>query len=425
MVKLFIGLMLLLFSLRTGPVDIALSLAGALLTVTGLWHFHSLHHRLQLAYAFGRMALLCAALRAVMLASPLWTVPLAQGGLLLAMGAASFGLLYQLFHGFGALCAQAEPERCPRNLTIFALLFGIGAAASLLPVYYGQAAFFVVPLSAVLFLLVLLKFIQLATALDRRRKPLGERRLDRYYAVQLAAFLLVMGLFTGGALVFFNRPAVAAQVVQTAETGERAAYDRLAELGLPKDLLEDLPDDELRHYARARSLQQAANEWEEDGGRLRLTLYATGLPDGRVRLLTVYQWLEPPRHRYVERLQVRLGGGMVPDGTSPASRHLYQRPVYEKTIPYAAAPLRTSPAGDAQPRETFPLPSKGTALRGYLAFTVRPAAAGTAFDWQVQAYYTHQSSIGNLPYRDPFTADKDSLAFHTGTAAGQWRYTAD
>lgn len=425
MVKLFLGLILLFFSLRTGWLDMAMSLAGALLAVSGLWQFRGLHHRLQLAYAYGRMTLVFAALRVVLLASPVWTQPFVQGLLLLAMTGTAFGMVYQLFHGFGALCAQEAPERRPRNLTVFAMLFGIGGAASLLPVYYGQAAFFVVPLSAVLFILVLLKGIQLMTALDRRNRPLGERRLDRFYGVQLAAYLLVTALLTGGTLLFINRPVVSVQAITPAETTEKAAYDRLAELGVPVDVLGDLPDEELRLAARARSLRQASSEWEEDGGRLRLALYGVGLPDGNVRVLVSYAWLTPPRHRYVERLSIRLDEGMARDGSQAASRHLYERPVYEKVITYEMAPVRADGAGNARCVETFTLPGKGEALRGYLAFTVRRSASYAVFDWRVEAAYTHQTGIWNIPYRDPYTASGDGLVFRTHTVAAQWRTTAN
>ena len=79
---------------------------------------------------------------------------------------------------------------------------------------------------------------------------------------------------------------------------DSAAAKSLRAAGMPDELLSILPPEEAARYGNVVSIQSHSEDFELDSGRLRLPAATVFLPDGFVRAISGYRWLEEPRHTF-------------------------------------------------------------------------------------------------------------------------------
>lgn len=243
------------------------------------------------------------------------------------------------------------------------------------------------------------------------------------------ACLLILPVCCGGWVLEFTRSHPFSAEPAGQSSSPQAEMQRLSmkNRGFPEKLLEILPDEEVLLYANLYACDTSEQEFELDGGKLRLTLCAAYLDDvqdfpegGLVRMLAAYEWFALPEHRYQDSLLLCLNETLTAAEEEPPVNgfQLYQQEGERfQTQLKMSWDLHTreitrvkSPAGQRNyrlPYELWETPvmeislSTGEGHRGYFAKTYLEQSPGENKTSTFELVYRHQSGGWNFPYIAP------------------------
>lgn len=371
--------------------------------------------------------------------------------------AAEFASFACLWGGFRAV--QRKADQPPHA----------GAAAALM-VWYGIICILGLQQYSgwLLGLPVILAYICIIRSLYSLSKELDEAgyaieaapvRLPDEVLVKLITVLLAAGILCG--YLFFGRPSMEWQAVETAITAEQAEIrDHLAGLGFPEELLDDLTAEDLAACKDALRVTVDVEELAMNDGReirvtfgnhtqvhteydvyeLKVTSIGVQLPGEREhwKLIHHFLWQEEPSYRGSEAIQLwpayRADMGWRQEGTF-TGQVLYDLSGQTLASPFYHLDNETYTAesmfGSSVTTDVFAaytLPRDGGRCRGYVSYEILETRDGCIVDgW---ANFVHQEGILQYPVKSAMEYRKTSGwfsdgPFHVGQTALQFYPTED
>ena len=240
------------------------------------------------------------------------------------------------------------------------------------------------------------------------------------YAVSSAPVLLsdrTVSLLAGAAAIFgallslalFSRYPVSGTPTQP-ETGHSALRAELAELGFPKEILDDLTDEEVAQFEGALDVRSLTSRNEADSPLGALHSTATQVTVGQDTAYYVYyfHWTDSPSARYREGLEITPCWNQTFLSTAPQGRLLWSENGETYDAPLAAeGPSHTSYESFFGLNSyhayyiDFSLPQKGDDLRFYVIWKLVSTRPGLVTNFNYSCDYTHQTSLFCYPYQSP------------------------
>lgn len=354
------------------------------------------------AYCFAVLVLNAFIARSAVLALPVFSALSAAGPLLL------LAECFCLWRGFRAV--QRKAGFPPRAGSLIALMIWYALVCLLGLLQYQGLVMGVIMLAA--YILVIRGIYKLAQAMDEagyavRAAPvrIPDRRAAQIIAAVLAVGILCGYLF-GGSYPMDWEAVSPSEHVPVEETKAR-----LAELGFPETVLDDLTPEDIAACDGALQVVVDVTDTEVDGSEteLRCTGVAVRVPGQRESWVIFHHflWLADPGFYGTESIQLWPVYRDIPEGWAAAGevtgRVLYDRDGETFAAPYYSLSSETftydSLFWDRQTSTdvfaNFSMPRKGENCRGYLAYPMAVVQEGYIIDSWIN--YTHQTSWLQYP----------------------------
>lgn len=169
------------------------------------------------------------------------------------------------------------------------------------------------------------------------------------------------------------------------------AENRLLNLGMKKEILDDLPASEIEYLLKANSVTERQNIRSINKGTLEITFYEIDCPDFK-RVIVHYRWLTPPSNRLYQILECQYNNDTLSENITSSG---FVTDIKQHTT--LETPNISIGLNDASyPYVQHKLSNEGEDLRGYLAFSYHPDANKSPERFSINCYY--QVSVFNLPY---------------------------
>lgn len=206
-------------------------------------------------------------------------------------------------------------------------------------------------------------------------------------------------------------------VAEHAPTTQNQLRAELVELGFPKEVLDDLADEEVSLLEDAVSVTVSSYA-PESSAKLEIDLLESQfiqvqLPGDVLRYFFWFSWSETPKHRLMECLEItpvlQQGTVTVPHDSFASGRLLWSENGQSKQAILASSALsgytkNNGLFGSADYNSyviNFSLPKEGEHIRGYVTWWARPTHPSTWTNYNVEAFYIHQASLFNYPWHTP------------------------
>lgn len=240
--------------------------------------------------------------------------------------------------------------------------------------------------------------------------PASVRLSDRWAAlvwlgVGLAAVVACL-------LLFARYPVQGTPAQQ--ENGQSELRQELLELGFPREVLDDLTDEEvaLLEGAEAVMVKSDLSRWNtrHEIDHISTHFIQVELPEDMVRYLVWFSWDEAPSSRLREGLEI------IPDWTRDAilpPDDLQGRLLWEEDGQLYQSPLsggygiqtQNSIFFGASSHQSFSidfsLPRQGERIRGYMTYQARIQLPELTYNYNAEARYVHQESWLAYPWYSP------------------------
>ena len=255
-----------------------------------------------------------------------------------------------------------------------------------------------------LYVLILISIHRLSAALDEAGyllHPSGVKIPDGVLtAILFLAILIPVGL---GWLFFCRYPMAWEEKTPVSQQAEEVKV-RLAELGVPEGVLEDLTEEELLTMQDAKRAVRGRDRDESGLCYTGVAVELAGEPE-RWQLIHHLSWEEDPRFRGTESIQLWPSWADMEGwdrGSQVTGRVLAEKEGVTRTAPFYALEERSyrteSMFGGEDRRDLFAefsFPVTGTGCRVYLTYILEEAEDGWLLsDW---VNYTHQGSPIQFP----------------------------
>lgn len=240
--------------------------------------------------------------------------------------------------------------------------------------------------------------------------PASVRLSDRWAAlvwlgVGLAAVVACL-------LLFARYPVQGTPAQQ--ENGQSELRQELLELGFPREVLDDLTDEEvaLLEGAEAVMVKSDLSRWNtrHEIDHISTHFIQVELPEDMVRYLVWFSWDEAPSSRLREGLEI------IPDWTRDAilpPDDLQGRLLWEEDGQLYQSPLsggygiqtQNSIFFGASSHQSFSidfsLPRQGERIRGYMTYQARIQLPELTYNYNAEARYVHQERWLSYPWETP------------------------
>ena len=368
------GLVLCMVTLGEGVLKYAMPFAGALLLLCGTRTLRRENAGFAAAHVLaGVLTLLCAADRVLLSVRGYYGSETAAA-LAWAFTLSLFALTAALWPALRGVGAKAWPAA--GLLAWHALLFAIRRADGLLAL--------IMLLSYLLLLWLLWRLARSVDEAGYRLRGAPVRVSNRALVITVCA-LTALGIAAGQ--LWFDKYDMDWQPSEADDSAADTAAE-LAALGFPERVLDDLTAEEIRSFAGAEYVLRDAAQDDFGSqarprtfnGNLVMTSVVAGMPDGTVRAVCHFEWLNNPGFYSTELFRVYLdseyiSGGFI--GGGPVSgRVLYTDGGVDYAAPYVGLELgdatQLSFFGDGQIYSAtgrFSMPGSGERQRGYIVYS--------------------------------------------------------
>lgn len=407
---------------------------GSVLLMLGLWMLRKENRRMKLAFRLSVVGLLIR-----MISYWLDAVSVKDSRLFIGMiFTISLALLwiiqaYALFTGLRELAHRFENPALGRRLM---RCFVLDLVLYLLIPICFLVPFLLYPLLP--YALFVMVYMPASVHKLKHHVPLGKRVTSvTALNIRVAVVLILYTAMTFGGEVSFlhlnSAPSPEASLYTAFSSLETAPLrERLKELGMPEDVLRDLPDDEVRLYdgiyASTSETIQNSEITKDDGGRLEAYSFVGLMPGGRVRQLFYYRWLELPRHAYTDVLSIpcalhynpgalngfeysdfeEKGLALYDQDGRTYRQNLLNRGELVAFTDLGASPMfpsMTPVSGRGRVTQIqFRLYPRYENQRGYVAMSAYMANLEEPWAFNSMATYVHQQSLWNRPRLDILNA---------------------
>ena len=309
---LVIGLILIFFYINVEGSDIASYTAwiGCGLLAAGLWMLRKENKQISHAFGFAALFLLMRIAFYWLGVFPLSeTIIAVSTFLFIVSNITILIMMYFLFTGLRNVALKFGDAqlaiRLIRCFVLYVSLYGVLLVCFILPVLivpaiiYGIFVLIKLPLT----LNQLGKHIPFDTQ-DIIVKPLNKWSI---LIVSLYIAINIGGQF--GFMYYVNAPRPeAVPFVNEISPVTVELRERLVYLGMPENVLSDLPDDEIRQFegiydANVNKMDSSVIV-NRDGGELEVISFIGFMPEGKVRTLFYYHWREPPSNAFIDMLSI-------------------------------------------------------------------------------------------------------------------------
>ena len=418
---LCLGLVLVSFNINIERIELALytTWAGGMFITLGLWMLRRDNTWLSTAF---RTSLLLLVFRSVEYTMGVFPVSEAvhsfRIALIIISGISAVVMMYCLFTGLQDIAyrfgSQHLAGRLIRCFYLYVSMFVLILLNFVVPIL------FIPTLIYGIFVLINLPYTvsRLKWCIPSGEQVVACKPVYKTVWLCLFAYIAVSIGVMVGFMYSVNAPVPeAVRFVNTVSPETEEIRDRLRYFGMPEHVLDDLPDEEVRLftgiYDAFVSRTRSRGIVDRNGGSLEIISFIGIMPEGRVRTLFYYRWLELPGGAYVDVLSFASDFRifvMLPD-SEERGMALFDRNgvTYRQTLLNDGALIRF---GMPAPPNFFIFPIQtGFATqiqfrlfpnyenqRGYVAASALVMRPDVQTHFGIFATYVHQERLWNRPH---------------------------
>ncbi|MCL1914873.1 MAG: hypothetical protein FWG10_13615 [Eubacteriaceae bacterium] len=390
--------------------------AGSLLIAASLWMLHRENSLLNLGFIAGLFSL-------AVQSAEFWLGAMPPNRLYsLAAPLAAMSLLFAnicfLLMGLGDIASKfGEPKLANRLWGSFVLY----TSSFVLQGFCFDIPGFAIPIfvySVFVFAALPLTVNELNRSMRLGRPVAKTSRLNAKSAIAALAYAGVTAIIGFALLRQVNQPnplPILDTGVASSEAIAIATREAMRDLGMPEKVLGDLPDWEIALYEGIydASISVGRLDVASGGGQVEITGFVGAMPDGWVRTLFYYRWLEAPKAAYVDLLSVTTTTNPIEINISRQMSSTQGAAYYEKDgVTYRQTLLNDGKLVQAVPI-SYPLlkfysaqvvyrvyPEGYENQRGFVAASTNIKSNKSPINVNSYLTYAHQENLWNRPYFD-------------------------
>lgn len=417
---LFWGLLIIFINIKIENFDISNDILGLLIVIYGLYKLRNVSKMFSKALIFSLFSLVLQIFCTIFYFSIYSVEPVYYISSLLIGLVISACMTYFILSGLAEIAANQKLDKISSRLKGVIPVYLISLFLSALTIFLAEIA---IVFLFVCFLLYVFILSQIRSAYKNIDDTFSDQTSVKGRFLKTITLALIVCLLPSalgvGIIAFsenisvettqYNKNDVSIELKLISETRKR-----IIDLGVESYVVEDMPDSEIYIYKNVEKVQKCGEEeFDCDGGKLRVIQYVSRLDSEENRYMAYYKWLKSPTLAHAEAIGIMLFNKQQQDlvfmnQSKFSSVNLYDIENGNKT--YISKDVEVN-EGLQNSVKKFKLPNDKQAdnYRGYLAFNAKTSQA----DWSFTNvfYYIHQSTIFNNKGKDIINFNDEKQSF--------------